>query len=69
MDNKVPGLISISETSNGFVFEIEDDKVAEFYSAFGLEVGDVAGFQTVFEEAVRNFLEQHGRGDQNERTE
>jgi len=68
MSEKIPGLISITETSSGFVFEIEDDKISEFYSAFGLEVGDSAGFQDVLNQAIENFLKSYEE-TKNEREE
>jgi len=59
--SSVPGLVSISEErieGGGcrFVFEIEDGKEAQFFSAFGLQVGDEEGFQRVVIEAFEHVL-------------
>ena len=63
IQNKIPGLISIEESTQPdgslqFVFEIEDEKEAEFYAAFGLEPGDSAGFQGVLIEAINLLTER-----------
>jgi len=56
----IPGLVRIEEgTDNKFFFEIEDDKVSEFYAHFGLDSGDTAGFQRIVEESIRTLLEIH----------
>jgi len=54
---EIPGLISITEepVEGGgarFIFEIEDDKEDQFFSAFGLASGDHGGFQRVILEAL-----------------
>lgn len=59
----VPGLISIEEHTKldgtvQFIFEIEDERVDEFYAAFGLETGDSAGFQRVLIEAITLLTER-----------
>ena len=60
MTNNIPGLVRIEEgTDNKFFFEIEDDKVSEFYAHFGLDAGDTAGFQRIVEESLRTLLEIH----------
>jgi hypothetical protein len=58
--NKIPGLVSITEGENGsFVFEIEDEKVEEFFNAFGLKSGDVDGFQVVLNEAIQLLIDSY----------
>ena len=62
---EIPGLISITEeTIEGggarFIFEIEDDKEEQFFSAFGLTPGDNEGFQRVVIEALETMLERIG---------
>ena len=70
---EVPGLIGITEEpiDDGgmrFIFEIEDDKEEQFFSAFGLQVGDSEGFQRVLIEALELILsKQLARGAQEER--
>ena len=70
-DTEIPGLIAISEIANddgttSFVFEIEDDKVDQFYAAFGLTSGDTEGFRRVLVEAIEMMVarssvnEEHG---------
>ena len=54
---EIPGLIGITEEpieggGSRFVFEIEDDKEDQFFSAFGLASGDHDGFQRVMLEAL-----------------
>lgn len=62
MNNKIPGLKSIEETEDGFIFDIEDDKVEEFYAAFGLKNGDLEGFQKVLESAIRMLIDEKKGG-------
>ncbi len=62
---EIPGLIGITEeTIEGggarFIFEIEDDKEEQFFSAFGLAPGDSEGFQRVVIEALELMLERVG---------
>lgn len=62
---EIPGLIGITEeTIEGggarFIFEIEDDKEEQFFSAFGLTAGDSEGFQRVVIEALEAMLERVG---------
>jgi hypothetical protein len=62
---EIPGLIGITEeTVEGggarFIFEIEDDKEEQFFSAFGLAPGDSEGFQRVVIEALEAMLERMG---------
>ena len=64
---EVPGLLGISEeTIEGggarFIFEIEDGMEEQFFSAFGLEPGDNAGFQRVVIEALEAMLARMGDG-------
>lgn len=63
--SNVPGLISINEEhmeGGGcrLIFEIEDGKEREFFSAFGLQIGDEDGFQRVVIEALEAMLERVG---------
>lgn len=67
MSSSIPGLVSITEEpgeSGGarFVFEIEDDKVEQFFAAFGLQPGDNEGFQRIVIESIQLLLDR-----QNER--
>ena len=64
LETEIPGLIAISETHNPgggstFTFEIEDDKVDQFFQAFGLQPGDQAGFQRVVIEAIEMMIERN----------
>ena len=57
----IPGLIGITEETNEgrgtrFIFEIEDGMEEQFFSAFGLAVGDEEGFSRVLQEAIRQML-------------
>lgn len=61
---EIPGLIAISEVANddgttSFVFEIEDDKVDEFYAAFGLMPGDTEGFRRVLVESIEMMVDRN----------
>jgi hypothetical protein len=58
MSNNIPGLKSIEETPDGFIFDIEDGKEEEFFSAFGLQVGDKEGLQKVLESAIQMLIDQ-----------
>ena len=58
---EIPGLIGITEETGDdgktrFIFEIEDGREAEFYAAFGLQLGDVEGFQRVLIESIEMLL-------------
>ncbi len=70
---EVPGLIGITEEpieggGSRFIFEIEDGKEAEFFSAFGLQVDDNEGFQRILIEALEMMLgSQWARDAQEER--
>jgi len=60
---EVPGLVGITEESiDGggarFIFEIEGGKEQQFFSAFGLQVGDDEGFQRVVIEAISEMLDR-----------
>lgn len=62
----IPGLIAISEErgSDGrtsFIFEIEDDQIVPFYTAFGLEPNDVEGFQRIVVEAIEAMIDKGRR--------
>lgn len=53
----IPGLIEISEVidedgKTKVVFEIEDDKADQFYTAFGLQTGDDVGLRRVLIKAI-----------------
>jgi len=70
-DTKIPGLIAISEIKDPdgqtrFVFEIEDDKVDGFYTAFGLEPGDEEGFRRVLIESIEMMLSRQQANDASE---
>lgn len=63
IQSEVPGLIAITEDaqpdgSMRFVFEIDDERVDDFYAAFGLQPGDKAGFQRVLIEALNLLIER-----------
>jgi hypothetical protein len=65
-ETEIPGLIAISETHNPgggstFTFEIEDDKVDQFFQAFGLQPGDQEGFQRVVIEAIEAMIARGAR--------
>ena len=69
----IPGLIAITEErqpdgSAKIIFEIEEDKEAEFFAAFELMDGDVEGLQRVMIEAIQMVLDrQQARDAQEER--
>ena len=57
----IPGLRQIIEekTPDGktrFIFDIDDDRSDEFFSKFGLQPGDEAGFEALVIEAINNFV-------------
>lgn len=65
----IPGLLSITEEpqeggGSRFVFEIDDDKVDQFYAAFGLQPGDQEGLQRVVIEAIQEMLDRHNERNQ-----
>ena len=65
MSSEIPGLVSIEDQTQPdgsclLTFQITDDRVADFYSAFGLESGDTAGFQSVVHTALDRYLEARG---------
>ena len=67
----MPGLISITEQPQPgggatLVFEIEDDKVEQFFAAFGLQPGDQEGFQRVVIEAIEMMLARQQANDASE---
>jgi len=71
MMSDIPGLLSISEDpqeggGSRFVFEIEDDKVEQFFAAFGLQPGDQEGFQRVVIEAIEMMLARQQANDASE---
>lgn len=64
MNSSIPGLTDITEVENEdgsstFHFDVEDDKVVEFFSTFGLETNDTAGFQRVVTNALAAMLDKH----------
>ena len=64
MNSTIPGLNDITEEKNEdgsstFHFDVEDDKVDEFFSAFGLETNDTAGFQSVVTNALAAMLDKY----------
>ena len=66
MQSDIPGLKQIIEekTPDGktrFVFDIDDDRSDEFFTKFGLQPGDEAGFEALVIEAINNFVK--GGGD------
>ncbi len=67
--NKIPGLRKIWDNVDelgrpALVFEIDDDKVGDFYAAFGLQTDDKEGLSKVIEAAIRQELD---RSQPNER--
>ena len=65
MSSEIPGLVSIEDQTQPdgsclLTFQITDDRVADFYAAFGLEAGDTAGFQSVVHTALDRYLEARG---------
>ena len=65
MSSEIPGLVSIEDQAQPdgsclLTFQIADDRVADFYAAFGLESGDTAGFQSVVHTALDRYLEARG---------
>ena len=64
MNSSIPGLTDITEEENEdgsstFHFDVEDDKVDEFFSTFGLETNDTAGFQRVVNESLSRMLDAY----------
>jgi len=64
MNSSIPGLTDIIEEKNEdgsstFHFDIEDDKVDEFFSTFGLKTNDTAGFQRVVNESLERLLDSY----------
>ena len=64
MNSSIPGLTDITEEKNEdgsstFHFDIEDDKVDEFFSTFGLKTNDTAGFQRVVNESLERLLDSY----------
>ena len=58
-DQKVPGLKGIVENEDGtFDLEIEDGMEEQFYTSFGLQVGDEEGLRNVIVQALENFMRQ-----------
>jgi hypothetical protein len=63
--SEIPGLLGIEDQacddgSCRLTFQIEDDRVADFYTAFGLEPGDISGLQVVVHTALERYLEARG---------
>jgi hypothetical protein len=63
--SEIPGLLGIEDPTRGdgtclLTFKIEDDRVADFYTAFGLESGDISGLQVVVHTALERYLEARG---------
>jgi len=61
MKSNIPGLKSIKDEvgPNGItrlVFDIEDDKVEEFFASFGLVSGDVEGLHAAVTKAIETEL-------------
>jgi hypothetical protein len=57
----IPGLVAITDEqgpdgSVKIVFEVEDDKQAEFFAALGLTVGDTDGLQRAVIESIQMAL-------------
>lgn len=68
MKTEIPGLIKITEEElpggcARFHFDVEDNKVDEFFSTFGLEPNDIEGFQSVVTESIKFMLDKHERGN------
>lgn len=58
--SKIPGLVRITEgCGNKLVFDIEDDKVDQFYAHFGLATGDTDGFQQIVVESLERLISMH----------
>ncbi len=65
----IVGLVSITEEpleggGARFIFEIEDDKVDQFYRQFGLEKDDNEGFQRVVRESLEALMKAHNEKHQ-----
>lgn len=70
---EIPGLIGVTEETGDdgktrFIFEIEDGKEAEFYAAFGLQLGDAEGFQRVLIDSIETLLARMRARDAQEET-
>ena len=62
MTSKIPGLKSIDvDDDNRITFEVEDDRVDEFFAYFGLESGDVAGLSGIVTESLQHMIESPPR--------
>jgi hypothetical protein len=64
-DTEIPGLVAITDEQGEdgrvrFIFEIEDDKVPQFFEAFGLMPGDIEGFRRVLVEAIELMINRGG---------
>jgi hypothetical protein len=63
--SKIPGLVRITEgCGNKLVFDIEDDKVDQFYAHFGLQAGDNEGFQKIVVESLERLIAMHKCGSE-----
>ena len=63
--SEIPGLTAITDepTENGgckITLHIEDDKVDEFFRAFGLRPDDEAGVQALVIQAIEEYLVAQG---------
>lgn len=64
-DTEIPGLVAITDEQGEdgqvrFIFEIEDDKVPQFFEAFSLMPGDIEGFRRVLVEAIELMINRGG---------
>lgn len=65
MTSEIPGLIRITDETGPdgscrLNFELADDRVGDFFAAFGLQEGDVRGLQDIVVGALTNYIEAHG---------
>ena len=59
--SNIPGLIKITDEECGrkIIFDIEDDKVEQFYAHFGLRPNDTEGFQRIVETSLDTLIKLH----------
>lgn len=68
---EIPGLLGITEEPDEsgqtrFIFELDDDKVGQFYAAFGLQPGDEVGFRRVLLESIEMLIARQRASDAGE---
>lgn len=69
MKARIPGLQEITEETDAdgttrIVFHIDDDRVDDFFGAFGLQPNDHDGFQRAVTEALNRSLSRIGGIDE-----